>query len=240
MNITFKVLLTVFLVLFVITLLAALIQGIRIKNQSSKKWGLSALVMAILAVGSFWGVSASSNHQSTNQATTSQSSSSQSSMSNSSSSNSSSVTSESSSKLTSSEQASAKASSESQRKADHSEQQFEERDRKHRDMENRRQEQMLAKKGTDKKGYAKQISRVPSQSSHVVEKVTYNGTKTVAKVSSDLTMGNRRENQHNAFTIWSGLKRIAFLHHVKTNIIILDHNGKEIANTNNNRFNYLE
>ncbi|MHA8110781.1 hypothetical protein ACYATP_04690 [Lactobacillaceae bacterium Melli_B4] len=75
----------------------------------------------------------------------------------------------------------------------------------------------------------------------MIESVNYDGDKTVVKISSDLTMGNRRENEHNAFTVWSGIERIEYLHHVKTNVIIKDHKGKEVANTNNdNRFNYLD
>ncbi|MBW1605918.1 hypothetical protein [Lactobacillus sp. Sy-1] len=249
MGSVFKILLIIFLILFVVTLLGALIQGIRTKNQSSKRFGLSALIMAILAVGSFWGASAAShgnqNSASSSQSTTKSSSSTDTSSSasnetDSKTSSSSSASSHSHSKKTTEQQKAKASSASSQRKQNQRDQQFEASDMRRRDMENRRQERMFAKRGTDKKGYEKKIKGIPAQSSHVVEKVTYQDGKTVAIISSDLTMGNRRENEHNAFTVWNGIKRLAFLYRVKTNVIIKDHKGKEIANTNNNRFNYLE
>ncbi|MHA8138203.1 hypothetical protein ACYATM_04020 [Lactobacillaceae bacterium Scapto_B20] len=235
MHETFIILLIIFVIIFVITLLGALIQGIRIKNNSSKKWGISALVMAVLAMGSFWGVSASTP---ANNSTSDQTSQSSSDSNNSSSQSTSSATS--SSSVDVSQSSKEKASEAKQRADTRHEQDFEARDRHRRDMENQRQESMLNRRGTDKPGYKKQISGVPNQSSHVIESVNYDGDKTVVKISTDLTMGNRRENEHNAFTVWSGIQRIAHLHHVQTDVVINDHKGKEIANTKDNQFNYLE
>ncbi|UQS86942.1 hypothetical protein MOO44_01835 [Nicoliella spurrieriana] len=227
----FKVLLVIFLVLFVITLLVALIQGIRVKNKSSKIWGMSSLIMVVLAVGSFWGASAS-RHASPSHSQSSASSSSVSS---------SESTSSATSKLTDKQKRAQHSSMVSQKHQDQREQAFESSDSRRRERENQREEKMFAKRGTDKKGYAEKIQGIPDQSSHVVKKVTYDGkNQTVATISNDLTMGNRRENEHNAFIVWSGIKRLAFLHHVKTDITIKNAKGKEIANTNNNRFNYLD